>query len=327
MTPSLQLTYPGVLLAVLGEQLCLPIPSVVFLMAAGALSARGEMRTSIIVAMGVSGCLAADALWFWFGRRWGSQALRLLCRFTADPRASSLNAQEKFRRYGLAVLCVAKFFPGLNLIMPPLVAAEGAPLAAFLPFDMLGGLLWSGFYVALGYLFYRQVDVAIDFVEHFGKALVIAIGVPICLYVGCRVLTLVRVIRRLRLRRISPQLLARKLKSNSRVAVLDLLDFEVATDSQTSEAIPGALRVDPVRLRKSPHITVPDGVDIVLYSSSGGDSVAARAAMALNRVGIDNVWVLEGGLKAWRAQGFPVAQSPEVPEVAAQRVGVRLPTP
>ena len=208
MTPSLQLTYPGVLLAVLGEQLCLPIPSVVFLMAAGALSARGEMRTSIIVAMGVSGCLAADALWFWFGRRWGSQALRLLCRFTADPRASSLNAQEKFRRYGLGVLCVAKFFPGLNLIMPPLVAAEGAPLGAFLPFDMLGGLLWSGFYVALGYLFYRQVDVAIDFVEHFGRALVIAIGVPLCLYVGCRGLTLVRVIRRLRLRRISPPAVA-----------------------------------------------------------------------------------------------------------------------
>lgn len=324
MTAPLQLTYPGVLLAVFAEQLCLPIPSVVFLMAAGALSARGEMRTSIIVLMGVSGCLAADGLWFWFGRRWGSRALWLLCRFSADPRRCSQNAHEKFQRFGLGVLCVAKFLPGLNLVMPPLVGAEGASLTAFLPLDMLGGFLWAGFYVGLGYLFSEEVDVAIRWVKHFGIALGIAIGVPLCLYVGWRGLALVRMIRRLRLRRISPRLLARKLKSNSRVAVLDLLDFE-ESDSGSPEAIPGAFRVDPSLLRKSPNITVPDGVEIVLYSSSGGDTVAARAAVALKRIGIDNVWVLQGGFKAWREQGLPVSDSPEVPEVAAERVGVRLP--
>ena len=47
--------------------------------------------------------------------------------------------------------------------------------------------------------------------------------------------------------------------------------------------------------------------------------------MALRRIGVEKVWVLEGGLKAWREQGFPVSQSPEVPEVAAERVGVKLP--
>ena len=47
--------------------------------------------------------------------------------------------------------------------------------------------------------------------------------------------------------------------------------------------------------------------------------------MALQRIGVEKVWVLEGGLKAWREQGFPVSQSPEIPEVAAERVGVKLP--
>jgi membrane protein DedA with SNARE-associated domain len=325
VTVPLQLTYPGVLVAVFAEQLCLPIPSVVFLMAAGALSARGEMRTSIVVFMGISGCLAADGLWFWFGRRRGSGVLRLLCRFSADPRSSYENAHEKFQHYGLAVLCVAKFAPGLNLVMPPLAGAEGASLSAFLPLDILGGFLWAGFYVGLGYLFYKQVDLAIRWVEHFGRVVGIAVGVPLCLYVGSRGFALVRMIRRLRLRRITPRLLARKLKSDARIVVLDLLDFE-ASETASPEAIPGALRVDPSVLRKSPHIAVPDGVEAVLYSSSGGDMVAARAAMALKRIGIDNVWVLEGGLEAWREQGFPVSQSPEIPEVAAERVGVRLPT-
>ena len=56
---SLQLTYTGVLLAVFGNQLCLPIPSIVFLMAAGAMSADGGMRTSIIVFVGCFGLLGS----------------------------------------------------------------------------------------------------------------------------------------------------------------------------------------------------------------------------------------------------------------------------
>ena len=320
-----QLTYPGVLLAVFAQQLCLPIPSVVFLMAAGALSARGEMRAGVIVLLGVSGCLAADGIWFWLGRRWGSRALWLLCRFSADPRKSFQNANQKFRRHGLRVLCVAKFVPGLDVVMPPLVGAEGAPLMGFLAHDMLGGLLWSGFYVGLGYLFCSEVDLAIIWAKHFGTALGIAIGVPICLYAGWRALALVRMIRRLRLRRMSAPLLARKMKSSKKVAVLDLLNFEAESDNETRDAIPGAFRVEPSRLQNHPHVTVPEGVDIVLYSSSGGDTVSARAAVSLKRIGVDNVWVLQGGLKAWREQGFPVSQCPETPEAVAKRVGIALP--
>ena len=95
--------------------------------------------------------------------------------------------------------------------------------------------------------------------------------------------------------------------------------------SESPEAIPGAFRVDPSRLRKSPRISIPVDVEIILYSSSGGDIVSARAALGLRRIGVEKVWVLEGGLKAWREQGFPVSQSPEIPEVAAARVGVKLP--
>ena len=109
--------------------------------------------------------------------------------------------------------------------------------------------------------------------------------------------------------------------------MLDLLNFEAETDTESLEAIPGAFRVDPSRLQKSPHITVRDDVEIILYSSSGHDTVSARAAVALKRVGIDKVWVLEGGLKAWQEQGFPVSPSLEAPEVVARRLGVRLPEP
>lgn len=327
MTTSSQLTYFGVLLAVFANQLCLPIPSIVVLMAAGALSARGEMRTSIIVVLGVLGCLVADGIWFWFGRRWGSRAMRLLCRFATNPQSFSRSAREKFRRYGLPVLIVAKFLPGLDGVMPPLGGAQGASLARFLAFDTVGSFLWSGFFVGLGYVFSNELDVAIRWVGHFGTVLGIAIGGPIAVYACLRGLALLRMIQRLRLRRISPAMLARKLKSDSKVAVLDLSNFEPEPDGESFQAIPGAFGLDPSRLRKSPHITVPDDVDIILYSSLGSVAVSARAAVALKRIGVDNVLVLEGGLKAWREQGFPVSRSLELPEVVVGRLGVRLPQP
>ena len=230
---------------------------------------------------------------------------------------------------GMASLYYAwpSFFPGLSAVMPPLVACgRSVAPAVSLPLMLLGSFLWSGFYVGLGYLFSNELDVAIGWAKHFGTALGIAIRVPIGLYAGWRGLVLLRMIRRLRLRRISPAMLALKLKSTSKVAVLDLLDFEDETDTESPEAIPGAFRVDPSRLQE---------VSAYQYSGSTstsfcipprrGDIVSARAAMALRRIGVEKVWVLEGGLKAWREQGFPVSQSPEIPEVVAERVGVKLP--
>jgi len=327
VTTLLELSYSGLFLAVFAQQVGLPVPSVVFLMAAGALSARGAMSPTIILLLGILGCLAGDGIWYCIGRRWGSKAMRLLCQFTPDPRGCSKNAHQKFRRYGLPILCAAKFVPGLDAVMPPLGGAERVPVARFLALDAVGSLLWSACYAGLGYVFANQLDNAIRWVQHCGAALGIAIGIPIVLYAGWRGLTLVRMILELRQRRISPPMLARKLKSDGKVAVLDLASFEEVNDGESVEAIPGAFVVDPSVLRKATHIAVPDDVKIILYCPSGSDAVSARAAVGLKRIGVDKVWVLEGGLKAWREGGFPVSQSPEVPKAVAERLGVKLPPP
>ena len=319
----IQLTYGGLLLAVFAQQLCLPIPSIAFLMAAGALSAHGSMQTSIVVSLGVLGCLAGDGIWFWVGRKWGSKAMRILCRWTADPRRCSREGREKFRRHGLPILLVAKFLPGVDLVMPPLAGAEGVSVPAFLALDTAGSALWSGAYVALGYVFANQLELAIGWVGHFGTALGIVMGIPLGIYAGWRGLVLFRMIRQLRLRRIAPPMLARRLRSDRNVVVVDLLSFE--EEQETPERIPGAFTLDPSLLRKAPEITVPDHVKIVLYCSSGSDAVSARAAVGLKRIGVDKVWVLEGGLEAWREHGLPVSRSVEAPEVIAERYGVKLP--
>jgi rhodanese-related sulfurtransferase len=132
-------------------------------------------------------------------------------------------------------------------------------------------------------------------------------------------------IRRLRVRLISAPMLNRKLRSGSKIALLDLLDFEDEAAIESPSAIPGAFRIDPSRLRNSPRISVPADVEIVLYGSSRSEVVSAQAALALRRIGVENVWILEGGIHGWRDRGLPLSQFPEAPEAVAERLGVTLP--
>jgi membrane protein DedA with SNARE-associated domain/rhodanese-related sulfurtransferase len=325
MDVVVQLTYWGIGLTVFAQQVCLPVPSMLLLMTAGALAAqgRGHLHLPLVLAAAVAGCLLADGFWFWLGRRWGSGVIRAVCSFTADPRQSRERSRRVFATWGLRLLVVAKFIPGLDGVSPPLAGAEGASVGGFLLFDGAGSLLWSGAYVLLGFVFANQLNVVLDGIERFSRVLLIAAAVPLAGYMVWRLLQLVRVIRQLRLRRISPTLLAAKMEDLTKVAVFDLLYYEA--EERNIPGIPGAVRVDPEKMRITPKTALPEGVEIVLYCSSRNEFVSARVAQALERLGIANVWVLEGGLEAWVLDGRPVTLDMPTGEQVAARVGIVFP--
>jgi len=150
-------------------------------------------------------------------------------RLTADPRRCSRDAHDRFSRYGLPLLCVAKFIPGLDGLMPPLAGAEAVSATSFLALDAIGSLIWSGFYVGVGSPSPSNWKSRWAGAKHFGAALALAMGVPFCLYIGWRGLILMGMIRQLRVRLISASMLQRKLRAGSKLALLDLLDFEEET--------------------------------------------------------------------------------------------------
>jgi membrane protein DedA with SNARE-associated domain/rhodanese-related sulfurtransferase len=325
MNLSNQLTYPGIGTAVLAQQLGLPVPSMVLLITVGALAAQGEGELHIwrVVLAGVTGCLLADSFWFWLGRRWGSGVIRLVCSFTSDPQKSRQNSHRIFQRWGLRLLTVAKFIPGLDSVAPPLAGAEGSTISGFLAYDAVGSLLWTSTYVLVGFLFTNQVAGAMRVVGRFGTIAAIVVGAPLLLYVAWRALRMGSMIKHLRLRRISPALLQSKLDDAAKVMIVDLLDYE-AQDNKV-KGIPGAFRADPARLRGVKKLVVPEDVEIVLYCSSKNEFVSARVADALQKREVHNVWVLEGGLAAWGREGRPVTTELTTGEQVAARMGIELP--
>jgi rhodanese-related sulfurtransferase len=129
-------------------------------------------------------------------------------------------------------------------------------------------------------------------------------------------------LRHLRLRGITPSLLNERVASGELVVIIDLLDFE---DEHGGRAgIPGAVRMDPARLRGRSRVVVPERLEIVLYCTSSGELTSTRVAVALKKKGVSNVWVLEGGLTAWKREGFPVTLQLSTPSEAMERLGIRV---
>jgi membrane protein DedA with SNARE-associated domain len=258
--------------AVFARQVCLPVPAVLFLLAAGALARGGELNVGLVVGVGILGCLAGDLVWFEAGPRWGNQIIRMLCVFSNDPHYCAQRAHKSFAKWGLHALIVAKFIPGLDGVTPPLAGAEGSKRSAFLAYDLCGSLLWSGFYTGLGYLFANRIAAIATSLARFGDILAALIGIPLACYVGWRIWIIAHMLGHLHLRRITPALLHEKIMSGEQIAIIDLLSFE--EEPANSVDIPGAVRMDPARLLSRAKVVVPEHLGIILYCSSSGELTA-----------------------------------------------------
>jgi membrane protein DedA with SNARE-associated domain/rhodanese-related sulfurtransferase len=321
---TVTLTYPMIFLAVFANQLCLPIPSVLFLITAGALAKSGSLNVEGVILVGVAGCVLADWAWFAAGRRWGYRIVRGLSSFSRDGQQGAMKARKFFARRGLPVLTFAKFVPGLDVLMPPLAGTLNGATVPFLLFDAAGAFFWSAGYCSVGYLFADHLDIVAGALGRVSKILAILLGGVLC-YLMWRAWELLITMKQLRLRTVSPALLQEKLQAGKKVAVLDLLDVEGQEDANKVPGIAGAARISSTPLRSSAKIRVPPDVQIVLYCTSRNQLTSARTALALRRKGISNVWVLQGGLKGWRELGLPVTTKLSSPAELAARFGVKLP--
>jgi membrane protein DedA with SNARE-associated domain/rhodanese-related sulfurtransferase len=313
-----------IFLAVFANQLCLPIPSILFLITAGALAKAGRLNLESVILLGVAGCVLADSAWFALGRRCGHRIVRGLCGFSMDGQQNAVKARRFFARRGLATLMFAKFVPGLDVLLPPLAGTLNGKTLPFLIFDTAGAFLWSAGYCLVGYLFADHLDIVALGLVRIGRILGIVVAGVLC-YLLLRTWELLRTIRELRLRTISPLALEKKLAARAKIAVLDLLDVEGQENAKAIPGIPGAARISSTPLRSSAKVRVPPDLQIVLYCSSPNQLASARTALALRRKGISNVWVLQGGLRGWRKLGLPVTTNLSSAAEVAAGFGIELP--
>jgi membrane protein DedA with SNARE-associated domain/rhodanese-related sulfurtransferase len=299
---------------VLVEQAGAPVPAVPTMIVAGALAAADRLPLAGVVLVAVAACLLADFAWYAAGRYFGGGVMRTLCRISLSPDSCVKQSELRFQRWRGGVLLLAKFVPGLSTVAPPLVGALGLRTAPFALFDGLGSLLWVGVAVSLGYVFADQIDYLLNGLASAGSVALMLLGGLLALYIVAKWWQRHRLIRTLRMARITVEELNQAIATGLMPAIVDVRS-EAARMVDT-RVIPGALLADV----KSVDLimgAVPIDSELVIYCTCPNEASAAVVAKALMDHGYKRVRPLLGGLDAWETAGYPVAQLPVVVEVEA----------
>lgn len=254
---------PGVLFGwVLLDQAGVPLPAVPLLLVIGALAGAGRLSFWLAVGTSVAGCLAADLLWYVFGRRRGARVLGLLCRITLEPDSCVRRVEDLFGAYRLRSLLIAKFLPGLNPLAAALSGVVKVRLAVFVLCEAASAVVWSATWMGLGYLFSDLIEpIAAEASRLGGTSVLVLLGL-LAGYVGVKYVQRRRFFRALRMARISPEALKQLLDDGKEAMIVDLRTTVGA--EELPYIIPGALRISPEELERR-HDEISRDVEIVLY--------------------------------------------------------------
>ena len=166
------------------EQIGAPLPATPMLLAMGALIGMGTYFFPTVAALSVLAAVAADSIWYSIGRAKGYKVLKGLCRVSLEPDSCVSNTRYWFRRLGAWALVVAKFFPGLNTVSPPMAGLTRMPAWKFLAADGLGSAIWVGTFLGLGAAFHAQLEKVEDAMRRLGGSVGLVIGALLALWIG-----------------------------------------------------------------------------------------------------------------------------------------------
>jgi len=236
------------------EQIGVPVPAMPTLIVAGALSRENRMSSTHVLIAAVIASVAADWIWFALGRRFGYRILRTLCRISLSPDSCVRDTEERFERWGLKSLLIAKFIPGFSTVAPPLAGAGKRSTIAFLIYDSIGALLWAGSGVALGRVFHRAIDRVFRALENLGWWAIVIVGFGLALVVVVKWAQRRGFYRQLRMARVTIDELKQMIDRGAAPLVIDARS--ASARERDRRRIPSAITVDD---------TMPSGREIIVY--------------------------------------------------------------
>ncbi len=207
---------------VVAEQVGIPLPAVPALLAVGALAAHGRASLVLVLAAIVVVALCVDFGWYTLGRRSGVRVLGRLCRLSLEPDFCVRRAESVFARYGVRAMLIAKFVPGLTTVMPPLAGIFGVGRLRFALYEVAGVLLWAGVWLALGYAFSDAISLVAARFARLGRMLGLVVAAALAGYILLKYVRRRLFLRSLRMARISPEALKRRLDAGEDLAIIDL---------------------------------------------------------------------------------------------------------
>ena len=131
----------------------LPGDSLIF--AAGAVAALGESNIIVLFIVMFGAAVLGDFVNYTIGRQIG-QKLYEKEKHRFIKKENIDNAMAFFVKHGGKTIVLARFIPIIRTFAPFVAGIAKMPRHSFLMYNVSGGFLWVGFFLAAGYIFGQQ---------------------------------------------------------------------------------------------------------------------------------------------------------------------------
>lgn len=132
------------------------LPGDSLLVTAGVFAASGQLHVSELLLLVPLCAIAGDQIGYWIGRKAG-QALYHREDSLVFRKRHLQRAHEFYEKYGGKTVILARFVPIVRTFCPPVAGAAEMSYMRYFAYDVVGGLLWGGGMILVGYFLGRQV--------------------------------------------------------------------------------------------------------------------------------------------------------------------------
>ncbi len=131
------------------------LPGDSLLFVAGSLAAIGSLNIFYLLGLLIVAAILGDNINYWVGRYFGERVTEWKLfgkRLVRDKDLEKTHGY--FEKYGVRTIIIARFVPIVRTITP-FVAGVGKMdyRKKFLPYDIMGGILWIGLLLSAGFIF------------------------------------------------------------------------------------------------------------------------------------------------------------------------------
>lgn len=162
----------------------LPLPEDIPLIIAGALIAKGQMQWVHAGIVAWCGIIGGDLILYYLGHRFGRNITRVpfVGKHLSEKRIDQ--AEKLFEKWGVLVVAVGRMFAGIRGAMVVTAGTIRYPLPRFIIADGLAALVSGGFFMVLGFLFYKHLDDIFATVAKYKELVILGLGVVVIIAGG-----------------------------------------------------------------------------------------------------------------------------------------------
>jgi membrane protein DedA with SNARE-associated domain len=177
--------YAAVFVSMMLGVIGLPLPVEFLLLFAGSIVAAAHLQLHWLIMFAWLGAVTGMTVSYGLGKWIGIERISKVTRYVHLTEARLNLWAERFQRRGPVLIVIGYFIAGLRHASPLLAGASGMTYRRFIPYALLGGLIWIVSFSVLGQRF-----------GHYWHSIVRLLHHPLTLIAGALIVVLIVAVKR-----------------------------------------------------------------------------------------------------------------------------------